>query len=131
MSLDAQLNWSKWKFGAADGPIEFQITTNPDTGAAIKFFWYLNDEKLPVDSVVCHAYEKFILDPAKVTGNVNRIGFVFIAQPRVPTTRDVYVTVEGRQPRGAGTTFAQPYTHSLNAGEAKLQMSDGITVVTG
>jgi hypothetical protein len=122
------LNWQQWQFDRASGPIEFRITTNPDTSAGVKFFWYLDDEDNASETAIRVANEPYSLELEKITGSVNKLGFVIVARPRVPANRSLFVSIEARQNRDQVARFRQEYPHTLDAGSSGMQLSDGVTI---
>jgi hypothetical protein len=122
------LNWTEWQFDDAGGPIEFRITTNPDTSAGVKFFWYPDDQDNASEQTIRAANEPYQLDLTKITGSMNRLGFVIVARPRVPANRSLFVSIEARQNGDQVARFRQEYPHTLDASSSGMQLSDGLTI---
>lgn len=122
------LNWTEWHFDGTRGPIEFRVTTNPGTSAGVKFFWYPDDAGKASETAIRRANEPYQFDPTKISGTVNKLGFVIVARPRVPTNRSLFVSIEARQNGDQVAHFRQEYPHTLDAASSGMQLSDGVTL---
>jgi hypothetical protein len=126
VDMAPKLSWGEWSFRKGGGPIEFRVAGDPETAVAAKFFFFLDDAKAATEEVVRKEFEPFVLEPAKVKGSVNRVGFIFLATPVVAGSKRLFAWIEARQKNGED--HRQEYEYLLKASQVDLTMTDGVTL---
>lgn len=114
------LSQQTWKFDRAGGDVEFRVEGNPETAAAIKFFFQGRE-------VVLKEAQPFNVDPAEI-GASSKLDFLILAKPHVPGVTHLVCWITAMQAGGIGWRHAYQYT--LAAGEVDVLIEDGVTLAS-
>jgi hypothetical protein len=117
---DGLLGNEKWKFDSTGGEIEFRVEANPETAAAIKFFFK------GVEAVLKEA-QPFKIGASEI-GASTKLDFLILAKPHIPGVTHLVCWITAMQPGGTG--WRHVYQYTLAAGEVDVLIEDGVTLIS-
>ena len=123
------LNWRKVAVTAGDGDIVIQLTGNADTELSTRYFWMPSAEGQVELQTDRRDGEPLTVSMSALTGQLDKLGFVFNAAPLVAGRLDLVATVRIVQLNSPQVLLEELIQLSLSAAGKFIQYADGVQFV--
>ena len=123
------LNWRKVPVTSGDGDIVIQLTGNADTELSTRYFWMPNAEGKAELKADRRDGEPLTVSLSALTGNLDKLGFVFNAAPLVAGRLDLVATIRIVQLNNREMLLEELIQLSISAAGKFIQYADGVQFV--